>query len=222
MDERKRFWAEHIEAFRASGQPQRVYCARHGLAPRSLRSWRTRLHGPIRPVPKKDDAWMGGAGHGASNGACPVAEAAAPAVDVPKAATEVLGGPLVRRQWSDDEKRRLVYEGLRSGVGLGKFARMCGLQPSMLFRWRNTYALLVDLPAPSDVARDQPAFADVRIAPAPQPARTAALPATPATENRAASDAIEIVLGGGRRVRVGPGVDADALRRVLAVLEGSA
>lgn len=134
----------------------------------------------------------------------------------------MLGGPLVRRRWSDDEKRRLVYEGLRSGVGLGKFARMCGLQPSMLFRWRNTYALLVDLPAPSDVAPDQPAFADVRIAPPPQPARTTAPPAVSAAEDRAASDAIEIVLGGGRRVRVGPGVDADALRRVLAVLEAGA
>ena len=165
---------------------------------------------------------MGGAGHEASTVACPVTEAAALAVEVPKAAMEVLGGPLERRRWSDDEKRRLVYEGLRSGVGLGKFARMCGLQPSMLFCWRNTYALLVDLPAPSDVARDQPAFADVRIAPAPQPARTAAPPAAPVTENRAAPDAIEIVLGGGRRVRVGPGVDADALRRVLAVLEAGA
>ena len=152
---------------------------------------------------------MGEAGHGASSDACPVAEAAA----------EVLGGPLVRRRWSDDEKRRLVYEGLRSGIGLGRFARMCGLQPSMLFRWRNTYALLVNLPAPSDVAQDPPAFADVRIAPAPQPARTTAPPATAVAENRAAPDAIGIVLGGGRRVRVGRDVDADALRRVLAVLE---
>lgn len=111
---------------------------------------------------------------------------------------------------------------MRSGVGLGRFARMCGLQPSMLFRWRNTYALLVDLPAPSDEARDQPAFADVRIAPAPQPARTTAPPATPLAEDRAAPDAIEIVLGSGRRVRVGRDVDADALRRVLAVLEAGA
>ena len=66
------------------------------------------------------------------------------------------------------------------------------------------------------------AFADVRIAPAPQPARTAAPPATAVAENRAASDAIEIVLGGGRRVRVGRDVNADALRRVLAVLEAGA
>ncbi len=78
MDEhkRERFWAGHIEAFRVSGQPQRAYCARHGLAPRSLRSWRTRLHGPVRPVPKEDDAWMGGAGHGASPLAIPRPEAA--------------------------------------------------------------------------------------------------------------------------------------------------
>ena len=79
--------------------------------------------------------------------------------------------------------------------------------------------LLVDLPAPSDVARDPPALADVRIAPVPQPARTTAPPATPVAENRAAPDAIEIVFGGGRRVRVGRDVDADALRRVLAVPE---
>jgi hypothetical protein len=34
--------------------------------------------------------------------------------------------------------------------------------------------------------------------------------------------AIEIELGGGRRVRVGPGFDVEDLRRVLAVLEEAA
>ena len=54
-----------------------------------------------------------------------------------------------------------------------------------------------------------PAFLPVRLAevaaPSPEPAGRAA---------------IEVVLGGGRRVVVGPGFDAETLRRVVAALEG--
>ena len=133
----------------------------------------------------------------------------------------MLGGPLARRRWSDDEKRRLAYEGLRSGVGLGKFARMCGLQPSMLFRWRNTHALLVDLPAPPDVARDRPAFAGVRIAPAPRPARTAALAATAVAENRAAPTRSRSCWAAGA-ASGSAATWTPTLRRVLAVPEAGA
>ncbi|WP_434551762.1 IS66 family insertion sequence element accessory protein TnpA [Roseomonas mucosa] len=32
-------WAAHIEAQAGSGETQRAYCKRHGLAPRSFRAW---------------------------------------------------------------------------------------------------------------------------------------------------------------------------------------
>ena len=51
----------------------------------------------------------------------------------------------------------MVYEGLRSGMGLGQFARQSGLQPSMIFRWRNTFAQFVDFQP--EVVDGQPSFA---------------------------------------------------------------
>lgn len=74
---------------------------------------------------------------------------------------EVMGGPLRRRRWNEKDKRRLVYEALRSGMGLSRFARSSGLQPSILFRCRNIFAQFVDT-GPTG-SGPNPTFATVQV-----------------------------------------------------------
>lgn len=41
-------WTRHVRAFEGSGQTRRAYCARRGLAVRSLDYWRRKLSPPSR------------------------------------------------------------------------------------------------------------------------------------------------------------------------------
>jgi transposase len=126
-----------------------------------------------------------------------------------------------RRRWSEAEKQAVVAEAERPGVNISAVARRHGIKPSLLFRWRR---LARD-------AQDQPstAFIPVTLAlpavetPAPEPAAEADTPPVslpPAASREPAEHRIEIVLGNGRVVRVGAGVDVDSLRRILDAAEG--
>jgi transposase len=130
---------------------------------------------------------------------------------------EVLGGVEQRRRWSDDEKMRIIAE-LAPGAKVAAVARRHGVSPSLLFFWRRQARTL----AKNDIT---PRFAPVRIAAsdvdletakgsseASDGARTSAMPAV-------RGSMIEIDLGSGRRIRVDAQVDADALARVIDVLE---
>ena len=75
-----------------------------------------------------------------------------------------------------------------------------------VFGWRNRY-------------RDEPRAPAVLSAPQLIPVMVTAEPDAAATQPTTGPETIEIDLGGKYRVRVGGGVDAQALRRVLDVLE---
>jgi len=114
---------------------------------------------------------------------------------------EVLAASPHRRRWSEPEKQRLVAETFEPGMSVSLVARRRGVDSSLLFRWRRR------LVGPADPL---PVFAPVEVArgePAPAPAL-------------AGGGLIEIELASGHRLRVDRHVDADALRRVLGVLEG--
>src|SRR4051794_30001456 len=113
---------------------------------------------------------------------------------------EVITGVGRRRRWTDEEKAWIVAESLDPASTVSAVARRYGLHPSQLFVWRQQLA------APA--ARGAPGFVPVVVA-----------------ENGAAAPAelagrIEIALGPAV-VRVGPDVDASALRRVLEVVRGA-
>ena len=121
---------------------------------------------------------------------------------------EVLGTER-RRRWSLQDKLRIVEETLQPGVTVSEVARRHGLAPSVVFTWRR-------------LAREGrlgdntgPAFMPVEITPVPAQAPSAASPPR-------RIGLIEIALGRGRRIRVDREVDAEALRRVLQVLESLA
>ncbi|UKJ78233.1 IS66-like element accessory protein TnpA [Azospirillum brasilense] len=108
-----------------------------------------------------------------------------------------------RRRWSQVEKEQLVAETCEPGVSVSLVARRRGVDPSLLFRWRRQMLTPAEPP---------PLFAPVEVADA-----TPVLSLTPPAPSGAGM--IEIELAGGRRLRVGRDVDAEALRRVVSVLE---
>jgi transposase-like protein len=96
--------------------------------------------------------------------------------------------------------RRLLAQRQRSGLSVRAFCQLHGLSEPRFYVWRRTLAV-----------RDAAAvhFAPVRIVPDPTP------------ETAADSDrtGLELVLGTGRRLRVGVGFDGPTLQRLLALLE---
>jgi transposase-like protein len=82
-----------------------------------------------------------------------------------------------------------------SGLSVAAFCRRSGVAASSLYAWKRRWA-----------AAATPAFVEAKVAEEPAPP--------------APSAAIELRLGGGRRLRVRRGFDRDLLVQVLAVLEG--
>ena len=110
-----------------------------------------------------------------------------------------------RRRWTLAEKTAVVSE--IAGSSVSAVARKHGIAASLMFRWRR------ELGGDDKKARRQAGTAFVPVAlPAPAVAPVAA--AMPG------GGVIEIELVGGCRVRVDASVDVNALKRVIAVLDG--
>ena len=130
---------------------------------------------------------------------------------------EILRSGERRRHWSLDERTRIVAETLTAGAKVSEVARKHGIAPSSIFAWRReARAKELGEPAalglvPVHVAAPDPTGAMAN-APAEEPPRSARSVAKKI-------GLIEIDLGGSKRVRVDADVDADALGRVLDVLE---
>jgi transposase len=110
-----------------------------------------------------------------------------------------------RRRWSDAEKVRIVEESLSGRRLASATARRHGISRTLLFRWRKAYREgRLD-------SGDASAFVPAVVVPEG--------PSAPAGV-AAPGGRMEIVVGDGRRVIVGPDVDLGVLARVLDVLEG--
>jgi transposase len=111
-----------------------------------------------------------------------------------------------RRKWTRAEKQAIVAE--IAATSVSAVARKHGIASSLLFRWRR------ELGTGGKAAKRNNATAFVPVAlpvPAVVPAACAAV---------ASGGTIEIELASGYRVRVDAAVDAEALKRVIAVLAG--
>src|ERR687886_556916 len=115
---------------------------------------------------------------------------------------EVITGVGRRRRWTDEEKARIVAESLDPATTSSAVARRYGLHASQLFVWRQQ----LQRSASSIETVRGPAFVPVLLA------EDTAAPAEPVGR-------MEIALGPAV-VRVGPDVDAAALRRVLDAVRG--
>jgi transposase-like protein len=96
------------------------------------------------------------------------------------------------RQW-----RRRIDQWRVSGLSVRAFCARHGLATASFYNWRRELQ--------RRAAAEQPAFVPVQVVADAVPAQDSAL---------------EVVLAGGRTVRVAPGFDAVTLRQLLAVLEG--
>lgn len=131
---------------------------------------------------------------------------------------EVLGAIERRRRWRYEDKVRIVEESFAAGVTVTDVALRNGVAASLVFTWRRQ-AKLGQLGGGSPA----PLLLPVELAPVvtdvtPTPMSEAAF-AEPTRWSRRSLGIIEIALGSGRRLRVDRDVDADALRRVLDVLD---
>ena len=102
-----------------------------------------------------------------------------------------------RPRWTAEDAAVVLEAAAGSGLPLWTFAEQQGLDPHRLYRWRRRLG---------------------RGAPAPEPMRFEELVVQRA--DREASDPqLELVLPSGHVVRLGSRFDADALRRLLGVLD---
>jgi transposase len=131
-----------------------------------------------------------------------------------------------RRSWSVAQKRAIIGEIGVDEATLSDVARRHGIHTSLLFRWRRDLGAEVPATASEPQRGSTPpaprlalSFVPVMLAPPAQSA-PAAVPCSTKT-GAIESGIIEIVIVGGRTVRVGPEVDASALVRIIAALETS-
>jgi transposase len=117
-----------------------------------------------------------------------------------------------RRSWNQEQKRAIVAE-VDAGASVSQVSRRHGLNPGLLFRWRRKLranpgaaAMETDNGVPASTPPPAQRFVPVML-----PPPDAARPAKPSI--------IEIVIAGGRTIRVGADVDTAALVRIVAALE---
>ena len=114
-----------------------------------------------------------------------------------------------RRRWSEEEKARIVLESLSEPRLVAATARRYGLSRSLLVSWRRAIA--------ANRAKSEAGFVRAVIAEdgaIPLAAASSRNATTHGTERR-----IEIELASGRRVIVDASVDAEALGRLIEVLD---
>jgi transposase-like protein len=106
-----------------------------------------------------------------------------------------------RERGGDKERywRRLVRQWRQSGLSVRTFCEERGVSEPSFYAWRRTLG-----------ERDATATAFVPVRVTPETA------ADPVPDRRAGD--LEVVLGNGRLLRIGPDFDAATLKRVLAVL----
>jgi len=110
------------------------------------------------------------------------------------------------RSWPEALKREIVAASFAPGSTVSVIARQYDVNANLVFSWRKLY-------------RDEPRGPVVRSAPQLIPVTVTAEPDAAAAQPSTVAETIEIDLAGKYRVRVSSGVDAQALRRVLDVLE---
>jgi len=111
-----------------------------------------------------------------------------------------------RRQYTEAFKRQVVAEALAEGVSVASVARRHGLNANLIFNWRRrfggdrpvTFVPAVIVPEVSDGMETDGGRAGLE---------------------EGSGRRLEVVCHGGRRIVVDEDFDADALRRLLSVVE---
>jgi transposase len=131
---------------------------------------------------------------------------------------EVLTGPERRRQWSTEDKERIVAESYSGADSVSRIARRHGLLPQQLFTWRRE----------AGRSATPPAFAAVAIAPVTQTeARQPAVIArakhrgSGSAKRKMASEVAVEITAGGITVRVRRGADSSMVGAIVRALQAA-
>ena len=133
---------------------------------------------------------------------------------------EVLTGPERRRQWSAEDKERIVSESYSGVDNVSRIARRHGLLPQQLFTWRRE----------ARQASLLPAFAAVALAPQeanPPAAQAASLPAPSVIARSSRRKKIGTAMtmmeieAGGIKVRVLRGADSATVAAIVRALKAT-
>lgn len=138
--------------------------------------------------------------------------------DEPVRRFEVFTGAGRRRDWSDEDKARIVAESYEPGATVSDVARRHAMSPQQLFGWRRLLRraseTLSALPAPMFV----PAVIEAAAA-EPKPARQSAKRRRRMRRASGGSDGIEFEIDG-VVVRIGSGASPKAIAAVIGALKG--
>lgn len=136
--------------------------------------------------------------------------------DEPVRRFEVFTGTGRRRDWSDDDKARIVAESYEPSATVSEVARRYALSPQQLFGWRRLLRRAPETLPPASLPTFVPAVVDAA-RPAPETVRQ------PATRRRRAvarsSGGIEIEIDG-VVVRVGTSASPKTIAAVISALKG--
>jgi transposase len=210
----REYWRRRILAHRQTDLTQTEYCLLHGLHPKTYRSWHHRLEAEGSLVSSVTGESGARVAEGVEDFASPLLQPGGTNTD---GSVGMVGSVVRRQQYTDEEKQQFVVAALQSGLPIERYARMSGLTPSALHRWKHKFAIYMGI-LPAVPIKPQPAFASVAIAP---PAERTSPEPDPMTSMLKASvwNSVDVVLSSGRRLTVDVRVDGLALRRLLAILE---
>jgi transposase len=134
---------------------------------------------------------------------------------------EVITGQRRRRQWTAEEKARIVAESFQEGANISEVARRHGVARGLLTAWRRRVGSAAGVKVASFVSVR--VVADNGLEGADEVGHLSAPPSVlPAMASRPPDPRgmIEIEVSGAR-IRVEPGVDATTLSTVLSALRGA-
>lgn len=114
----------------------------------------------------------------------------------------------LRRQALEDRWRGILDAASHSGLTQSEFCRRGGISLARYFWWKRKIAPRDGMVQAKRARRSTPVFLPVRVVASDSLAC-----------DRKSGDALEVILGRGRRVVVHPGFDTETLQRLIEMLE---
>ncbi len=131
---------------------------------------------------------------------------------------EIWTGQQRRRNWSDEQKLKILQEVATSELGISEIARRHDIIPQQIYTWRRQLSGNTNVPGHSP-----PLFLPVTVtAPEPEeqePAREERARSAEQPKSTSGPTRIEIRCKGGRVLKVGIGVDPTVLRGLIRSVE---
>lgn len=138
--------------------------------------------------------------------------------DEPVRRFEVFTGSGRRRDWSDDDKARIVAESYEAGATVSEVARRHAMSPQQLFGWRRLLRRAPETVSPQSAPMFVPAVIEAAVV-EPKPARQSARRRRTRRAPSGSSDGIEFEIDG-VVVRVGSRASPKAIAAVIGALKG--